>query len=170
MAGRPQPNEAAPYYSRYIDLVESDDIVPALDAQATEVLAFLSGISEEKSLHRYAPDRWSIRQVLSHINDTERVFAFRAFWFARGIESPLPGFDQDPCALAAKADARSWASHVEEFRSVRSATLTLFRSLGDEAWARSGMASGNPFTTRALGFITAGHVAHHIAVLKERYL
>ena len=170
MKGRPEANEAAPYYSRYIDRVASDDIVPALDAQSSEILSFLSGISEDKSLHRYEPDKWSIRQVLSHVNDTERVFLFRAFWFARGLEGALQSFDQDPCAATAGADARSWASHVEEFRAIRLSGLTLFRNLPAEAWMRSGVASGNSVTTRALAYIVAGHAAHHVAVLQERYL
>ncbi len=106
---------------------------------------------------------------MCHVNDTERLFAFRAFWFARGLDSSLPSFDQDAAVPLAGADARSWASHIEEFQAVRGATLTLFRGLPDDAWARRGIASGNPFTVRALAYICAGHVAHHVGVLKDRY-
>lgn len=170
MLARPQPTEAAPYYSRYIDLVASDDIFAALETQLHETLSFLSGISEEKSLHRYAPEKWSIREVLSHMNDCERVFVFRAFWFARGFSDPLPSFDQEICVAAAAADEVSWASHVEEFRVLRLASLSCFRNLPAEAWERKGIASDNSFTVRALVYILAGHVTHHTAVIRERYL
>jgi hypothetical protein len=103
------------------------------------------------------------------VNDTERVFVFRALWFARGFESRLPSFDENTCANAAQADQLSWASHVEEFRAVRLATLAFFRGLPSQAWMRSGIASGSSFTVRALAFIAAGHLAHHVAVLEDRY-
>lgn len=170
MIGRPEKNEAAQYYFTYIDRVSSDDIVGALQTQLDDTLAFLSGISEDKSLHRYAPDKWSIRQVQNHINDGERVFLFRALWFARGFEAPLPSFDQDIAVRGAEADHFSWASQIEEFRQVRLATLSFFQNLPPQAWMRTGVASDNPFTVRALGYITAGHVAHHRAILEERYL
>ena len=127
-------------------------------------------ISDERSRHRYAPDKWSIREVLGHINDTERLFAFRAFWFARGLPEPLPSFDQDIAAAHAGADDRSWSAHIDEFRSVRAATLALFQHLPPDAWTRRGVASDMPFTVRALAFIAAGHVAHHARLLRERYL
>ncbi len=170
MRGLPQPGEAAPYYSKYIDRVQSDDVVGVLEAQLDETLGFLHGIDEEASRHRYAPDKWSIRQVLNHVNDTERVFLFRAFWFARGFDSPLPGYDEKICAGAARADDFSWARHIEDFRGVRLSTLAFFRNLPAEAWMRSGIASDNPFTVRALAYIVAGHTAHHVAILQERYL
>lgn len=167
---RPQPNEAAPYYFTYIDLVPSDDIVGVLQSQLQETVEFLSGISEDQSLHRYAPDKWSIRQLLGHVNDTERLFLFRALWFARGFQEPLPSFDQNVCVKAADADKVSWSSHTEEFRTIRLATLAFFRNLPVEAWQRRGIASDNPFTVRALAYIVAGHLTHHTAILRERYL
>ncbi len=170
MKGRPESNEAAPYYFTYIDRISSDDIVLALESQLQETLRLLGDISEEKSLHRYAPDKWSIRQVLNHLNDTERVFLFRALWFARGFTVPLPSFEQDIAVGAARADGFSWAVHIEEFRAIRAGTLVLFRNLPAEAWMRTGTASGKPFTVRALAYIIAGHVAHHTAILRERYL
>jgi hypothetical protein len=133
-------------------------------------LDFLSGISEEKSLHRYAPEKWTIRQVLNHLSDAERLFVFRALWFARGFDSALPSFDQNIAVAGAGADEVSWARHVEEFRGVRLATISFFRNLPADSWLRSGIASGNPFTVRALAYIAAGHVAHHTTILKERYL
>ena len=168
--GLPDRSEAAPYYFKYIDRISSDDIVGQLEIQLNETLAFFSGISEEKSLHCYAPEKWSIRQVVNHVNDTERVFVSRAFWFARGFDSPLPSYDQEVSAAAARADEFSWASHVEEFRGVRLATLAFFRNLPAGAWIRSGIASGNPFSVRALAYITAGHASHHAAIVRERYL
>jgi|SRR5580704_953976 hypothetical protein len=121
----PGRDEAAPYYFTYIDRIASDDIVSVLTNQLQEVPAFLSQISEEKSLHRYAPEKWSIRQVLNHVNDTERTFAFRALWFGRGFSEPLASFDQNTAANGARADDYSWASHVTDLRDVRNATLSL---------------------------------------------
>jgi hypothetical protein len=167
---RPARDEAAEYYFKYIDLVADGDIVAALGDQVSEAVTLFSGISEEASLHRYAPDKWSIRQVLAHLNDTERLFAFRAFWFARGLELDLPSFDQEICAQNDGADRRSWRSLVEEFESLRASSVSLFRHLPPEAWSRRGLASGNPFTVRALAYIAAGHVNHHAAHLRERYL
>jgi hypothetical protein len=168
--GIPQRNEAAPYYFKYIDRISSDDIVGALASQLEDTLPFLRGISEEKSLHRYAPDKWSIRQVLNHVNDSEQVFVFRALWFARGFDDPLPSFEQDISAAAARVDGFSWASHIEAFAGIRQATLGFFRNLPAEAWGRSGVASGSPVSVKALAYIVAGHFTHHRAVLEERYL
>jgi len=170
MIGHPEQKEAAPYYSRYINLVSSDDILQTLNTQMEETIGFLTGISEERSLHRYARDKWSVRQLLNHVNDTERVFLFRAFWFARGFDTPLPGYDQDVCATVAKADEFSWSSHVDDFRSIRLSTLSFFRNLTAEAWLRTGIASDNSFTVRVLAYIIAGHVTHHTNILRERYL
>jgi uncharacterized damage-inducible protein DinB len=170
MIGRPSSDEAASYYFKYIDQVTGDDVVGALTTQLEESLGFLQGISDEKSLHRYAPDKWSIRQVINHVSDTERVFAFRALWFGRGFDSPLPSFDEKVSSAAARADEVSWASHLEELRGVRLATLSLFRHLPDESWTRSGVASGNSVSVRALAYIMGGHLAHHLAIVRERYL
>ena len=167
---RPGPTEAAAYYFTYIDRIPHDDILGVMEAQPDDVGRILTSISEEKSLHRYAPEKWSIRQVLSHINDTDRAFAFRALWFGRDFHDPLPGFDQNIGVNAARADEYVWASHVAEFRDVRRATLALFRKLPSEAWRRSGVASGSLVTVNALAYMIAGHVAHHVAILQERYL
>ncbi len=170
MLGHPQPDEAIPYYWPYINRVSGDDIVWALERQLEECLALFSTISEEKSLHCYAPGKWSIRQVLNHLTDTERAFAFRALWFGRGFDSPLPDYDQNIAAAGAEADRTSWSRHVEEFSRVRLSTILLFKNLPPEAWLRSGVASGNRFTVRALAYIAAGHVIHHATILRERYL
>ena len=169
MTGRPSPNEAAPYYFKYIDRIPDHDILPVLEVQLQETMPFLGGVSEEKSLHRYARDKWSIRELWNHVNDAERVFVYRALWFARGLETPLPSFEQEPAARRAQADRFSWASHVEEFRQIRTATISFFRNLPEEAWMRGGTASDMPFTVRACAYIVAGHVAHHTAILREKY-
>jgi hypothetical protein len=170
MIAAPDRTEAAEYFFTYIKQVGAGDIREILAAQATDTLALLKGVSEKDSLHRYAPDKWTIREVVSHINDTERLFAFRALWFARGFADPLPSFDQNVAIASAGADDRTLASHVEEFRAVRDASIALFNGLSADAWSRRGIASGNPFTVRALAYVTAGHVAHHVRILKERYL
>ncbi len=170
MIGRPEPSEAAPYYFTYIDQVEGADAGAALESQLEQAAGLLAGISEEQSLHRYAPEKWSIRQVLSHVSDTERSFAFRALWFARGFDSPLPSYDQNIAAAGAEADRVSWAAHREEFQRVRLASISLVANLPPEAWMRSGIASDKRFTVRALAFLMAGHCAHHLRILRERYL
>ena len=170
MSGRPDRSEAAPYYFTYIDKVPDGDIRVILADQASEITTALHDISEERSLHRYAEDKWTLREVVNHCNDTERVFVARAFWFARGFDSPLPSFDQNVAITAGNANAIAWKSHVEEFGAVRAATVSFFRNLPDEAWTRRGIASDNPFTVRALAYLAAGHVAHHMAIVRERYL
>ncbi len=170
MTGRPALDEAAQSYFTYINRISSDNVVGELESQSEPALRLFAGISEEQSLTRYAPDKWSIRQLLNHVSDTERVFLYRALWFARGFDTPLPGFDQNIAVPVAAADQFSWASHVADFRAVRASTLSFFRNLPEEAWSRTGIASGNPVSVRALAYIIAGHVAHHVAILEERYL
>jgi hypothetical protein len=162
--------EAAEYYFTYINQVPAGDISEILQRQEPETVQLLGSIPEERSLHRYEPGKWTIREVVSHVNDTERMFVFRALWFARGFDSPLPSFDQDVAIRTAGAGDRTLGSHVEEFRAVRAATLAFFQHLPADAWTRRGIASGNPFTVRALAYITAGHVAHHNRILRERYI
>jgi hypothetical protein len=145
MTGLPERNEAAPYYYTYIDLVTDPDIVSVLEKQVEPTAAFLRGISE-------------------------RVFLSRALWFARGFESPLPSFDQNVAVSTAQADAIPWARHIDEYRQIRAATVSFFRNLPAEAWKRSGVASGNPFTVRSLAYIVAGHTEHHLGILRERYM
>jgi DinB family protein len=170
MTAIPDRTEAAEYYFTYIDKVGSGDICEILREQQSETLALLQSIDEDQSLYRYAPDKWSIREVLSHLNDSERVFGFRALWFARGLDSPLPSFDQEIAVAEAGADQRSWKSHVDEFAALREGTLAFYDNLPAAAWTRRGIASGNPFTVRAVAYIIAGHVTHHIGFLQTRYL
>jgi hypothetical protein len=170
MTRRPARDEADAYYFRYIDQVPGSLVLPVLASQMGEMLARFDGISEEESLHRYAPDKWSIRQAVSHVNDTERLFVFRAFWFARGFDTPLPSFDQNLAVTAAAAHSLQWRTIVDDFRAVRGATLTFFRGLPAAAWDRRGIASDLPFSVRALAYLAAGHAIHHNRILRERYL
>jgi len=170
MRGRPGKAEAAEYYWGYIDQAQGDDVVALLAAQQDQVAPLGSGISEQRSLHRYAPDKWSFRQVLGHLNDGERLFGFRAFWFARGFQSELPSFDEKVAAEAALADRIAFSDHLAEFAALRTATVAFFRALPQDAWMRTGTASGKTFSVRAIGWIIAGHTAHHLRILQERYL
>lgn len=170
ISGIPESREAAEYYFKYINRITSDNIVSVLENQLEETTALLRGISEEKSLFRYAQGKWSIRESWGHVNDAERVFTSRALWFARRLGEPMPSFDQDVAVANSAADSVSWASHVDEFRAIRSASNAFFRNLPPDAWMRSGTASGNPFTVRALAYVVAGHTVHHVAILREKYL
>jgi len=170
MIGRPEPNEAAPHFHHYINLVPGDDPLTVIESQLAGTASLLAGISEEASLHRYQPDKWSIRQLLNHVTDNERAFAFRTLWFARGFTVPLPGYDQNIAAACAGADGIPWSEHLREFEDVRGATISLFRNMPPEGWTRSGVASGNPVTVRAMAYIIPGHLTHHIDILRERYL
>ena len=169
MIAAPDRSEAAPYYFTYIDLVQAD-VLEAMKAQSGDMLDELEAITEEQSLHCYAPGKWSIREVLGHLNDTERLFVSRAFWFARGFDTPLPSFEQEVAVAAAGAHERTWAGLVEEFRTIRLSTLSFFTNLPEAAWSRRGIASGNPFTVRALAYLTVGHVLYHMRIVRERYL
>jgi hypothetical protein len=166
----PTKDEAAAYYFTYINRIAEDDIVGVMERQLGEATSLFSTISEDKSLHRYAPEKWSIRQSLNHVSDTERAFAFRALWFGRGFSEPLASFDQNVGVGGARADGFAWARHVEEFGDVRRASLALFRNMPAEGWKRSGVASGSVVTVNALAYIVAGHCEHHLAILRERYL
>ncbi len=142
----------------------------ALVQQLGEAMELCGGVSEERSMHRYEPGKWSMRQALNHVTDTERAFSYRALWFGRGFATPLQSLDQNVCAAGAEADHVSWSCHMEEFRQVRLATISLFRNMPEAAWSRTGVASGNAISVRALAFLCAGHAEHHLAILRERYM
>jgi hypothetical protein len=166
----PDPTEYAPYYGRYIALVGGDDVVAALEDQPRETLALLSTLSEEQGDYRYAPAKWSVKEVLGHVIDTERVLSYRALRFARNDRTPLASFEQDDYVRAGNfADCRL-ADLIEEFVCVRRASLWFFRQLSAEAWMRRGIASGNEVSVRAVAYIVAGHELHHRRVLQEKYL
>lgn len=167
---RPDATEYAPYYDRYVKLVETPDLLDALRHQIDESLGLLRGVSAESSLARYAPGKWSVREVVGHVIDSERIFGYRALCFGRGDETPLPGFEQDDYIPAARFDRRAWPHLLGEWEAVRRTTVQLFEGFDDEAWSRKGTASGNGMTVRALGYVIAGHERHHMGVLRSRYL
>ena len=166
---RPASTEYAPSYSGYVSAVPDGNLLSLLEGQGRETAALLRGISEKKSRFRYAPGKWSIREVIGHLCDAERVFTYRALCFARGDATPLPSFDENAWGAATNADARPLAEHIEELAAVRSATLALFQGFTEELFARSGVASGHQITVRALAYIVAGHERHHVRILRERY-
>ena len=166
---RPAPGDYAPYAEQYIVLVTGDDVLDALKTQLKQTTMFFSGRSERDGNFRYAPDKWSVKEVLGHVADTERIFAYRALRIARGDQTPLSGFEQDDYVRGARFGARPLADVVEEYSDVRQASLALFGSLDDGAWLRRGVANGNPVTVLALAYLMAGHELHHRKILEERY-
>lgn len=166
---RPESGEHVPYYSRYIALVPGDDAGPALATQIAETLGMLKDVDEPRALHRYQPGKWSVKEVLGHVMDAERVFAYRALRFARRDATALPGFDENTWVPAANFDRLPLADLLVEFAAVRAATVRLFRNLEPEALTRRGTANGDPVSVRALAWIIAGHERHHRGVLRERY-
>ena len=167
---RPQSTEYQSYYERYVSLVPEGDVIKVLTEQLDETLALLRSIPEDKAGFRYGPDKWSIKELVGHVIDGERIFAYRALRFARGDQTPLPGFEQDDYVLNANFDERPLSELADEFEHVRRANLLMFGRLDEAAWNRRGSASEAEVSVRALAFIIAGHERHHVKVLKEKYL
>ncbi|MCX6599585.1 MAG: DinB family protein [Acidobacteria bacterium] len=167
---KPAEGEYLSYFGRYVSLVPEGDIIDQLQTQISTTMSLLGKVSEEKSSFRYAPGKWSMKQSLGHIIDTERVFAYRLLAVARGEKAALPSFDQDEYVNGADFDACSWAYLKAEFELVRRSTVALLKNLPEHAWARSGTVSGSPTTARALAFIIAGHELYHQVLFRERYL
>ena len=166
---RPEPTEYAEFYANYVSKVPGNDVLSVLESQRLQMLQLFAGRSERDGSFRYAPGKWTVKEVLGHITDTERIFAYRALRIARGDRTPLPGFEQDDFVKNGGFSERTLVGLAEEFALVRGASLALFRSFPEEAWARRGVASQKEVTTRALAFITAGHQMHHRIILEERY-
>jgi uncharacterized damage-inducible protein DinB len=169
MTERPQPDEYAGAFGRYIDRVPDGDIVSLLESQGNATEKLLASIGEEKAGYRYAPDKWSIKQVVGHMTDAERVFSYRLVAIARGEQQSLPGFEENDYVDNANFEALSFSELVEGFATTRRAMTALVRSLDAEAWKRRGVANNNPISARAIAWITAGHERHHLNVLRERY-
>jgi hypothetical protein len=167
---KPDASEYAPYYETYVSKVKHPNVVTALLAQLDDTMNLLHTVSATQALYRYAPGKWSVKEVLGHVIDAERIFSYRALRIARGDKTPLASFDQDPYIVHAGFDRRTWGSLKDEFELVRRATLALVQSFDPEAWMRSGIASDNPITVRALAYIIAGHELHHVGILRTRYL
>lgn len=167
---RPDPKESHEYYHRYIKLVPDGDIVRTLGTQHGMLRGLLTGMSEGRAEASPAPGEWSAKQVVCHLIDTERLFAFRALWFARGEQASLPGMEPDPWVALAGAQARSLEDLLAEFDHLRAASVALFANLDDSAWLRSGLASDSSVSVRALAWILTGHELHHHISLREQYL
>lgn len=170
LSSRPEKAEYAPYFETYIGKVHHEEFLAGLISQTAETMSLLNSISADRSLFRYGPDKWSIREVIGHLIDAERVFTYRALRIARGDQTPLPSFDHDLFVKTSGLDQRTWESLKEEFEAVRRATIALFSSFEPQAWLRMGTASNNPVSARALAYITAGHELHHVEILRSRYL
>jgi hypothetical protein len=170
MNSRPLPSEYATHCAKYIALVPAGDLVAILESESRAMLALLHSISEEKSAHRYAPGKWSVRETVLHVADVERVLSYRALRFARSDSTPLAGFEPSNYIAPSDAENRTWRSIIQEFAAVREATLALFRSLPPDAWLRGGIADGSPYTVRAIACTLVGHGIHHRKILSERYL
>jgi hypothetical protein len=169
-ATRPDAGEYNPYYGKYIQQVPDGDVVATLITQAPELSSLLRSVPEERAGHRYAPGKWSIREVVGHLADAERIFAYRALRFSRSDTTALPGFDENAFVANARFDERALESLVLEFETVRAGTVSLLDSLTADEWVRGGTASNAPVTVRALAWIIAGHERHHLSLLRDRYL
>lgn len=167
---RPASTEYNPYYHTYIQLVPDGDIVHTLQTQHTEIHALLKNTSEAQAAALPAPNEWSIKQVIGHLSDAERLFAFRALWFARGEQTALPGMEPNPWVANTDCNARALSELLQEFDHVRAASLALFSHLDEAAWQRQGTASGSGVSVRALAWMIAGHELHHNRSLQEVYL
>ncbi len=169
LRARPDATEYASFYASYVDRVPAGDVVALLRADGRELISVIGGIPESRGGHRYADQKWSVRELIGHIIDTERIFSYRARRIARGDATPLPGYEQNDYVRTAGSDTRTLADLAEEVEAVRDATARLLASFPEEAWMRRGVASDREVSVRALAYITAGHARHHLAVLREQY-
>lgn len=167
---RPESNEYDPYFERYISLVPDADITDTLAAQPAELRVVFGGCTEEKGSFAYDPAKWSVKEVLGHLIDGERMFGYRSFRIARGDMTPIEGFEQDGYIENARANFRSFADLLDEFELLRVANVLMFNNLNEADWQRTGTANSSSVSVRALAYIMAGHVTHHLKILKERYL
>ncbi|HYI09381.1 MAG TPA: DinB family protein [Thermoanaerobaculia bacterium] len=165
----PDKSEYADFYAGYVSLVPEDDVVAAIEDQTTKTQKLLSALDDTGAAYRYAEGKWSIKEVLGHLTDAERIFAVRALCISRGETQPLPGFDENQYVREASFDIWKLGDLVETYALVRRATILLFRNISEEAWTRRGTASDNPVTVRALARIILGHERHHVKTLQERY-
>ena len=166
---RPGTDESAPFYHGYIDKVPGERIGEYLTSQLGEVEGLLAPLDDATARFRYAPEKWSVKEVLGHLCDAERIFAYRLLRIARADTTPLPGFDEDAYVPPAEFDVRPLAELLREFQALRGSTIALVEGLPSAGWERRGQASGKVISTRALAYIMVGHVTHHLAVLRDRY-
>jgi hypothetical protein len=170
LIARPAPDEYDPYYQPYLDRVPDGNVIQLLQSQVGETLGLLGGLSEEQAGFRYAPGKWSIREVLGHLADVERVLTYRAFRFSRADATPLPGFEEDDYIARSNYHDRALPDVAGEFESARVASLAFYRALEPEMLTRRGEANQAEMSVRAVPWVLAGHERHHVAVLRERYL
>lgn len=169
MTGRPEATEYAPFYASYVARVPEEEVLPVLAGQVVEIRALAAAVPPERETFRYAPGKWSVREVLGHVTDGERLFGYRALAIGRGDRSPLPGFDEQAYMVHAGFDEVPLADLAEDFAAAREANLRMLGRFDRDAWLRVGTANATPVSTRALAWIMAGHVRHHLAILEERY-
>jgi hypothetical protein len=167
---RPDLSRVPNWYHGYIEETKGDDLLALMEEQLGSFLAFTREIPADKYDHRYAEGKWSIKDLLQHIIDAERIIAYRALRFARKDSTPLPGFEENDYAVSAKAERRSWSDLVEEFKQLRNSNLLMFRAFDSEELEREGIANGQPVYVLALGYIMVGHIDHHLKIIRERYL
>jgi len=167
---RPESSEFPAYYAPYIARVPAGDLLAVLQRQGKDFTALVRAVPEGRASFRYEPGKWSVKQVVGHVCDAERIFTYRALCFSRDERAPLPGFDENTYAPASGADLRPIAELAAEFEAIRGATLALFGGMSESMLTNRGIANGNPLTVRAIAYIVAGHAFHHAAVLNERYL
>jgi hypothetical protein len=169
LISKPEENEHATYFRKYIDLVPDGDVLGTLAAQIGVTLTELRQISDAASLTRYAPGKWSVREMVGHMIDTERIFGYRALCIARNDKTNFPSFEQDDYIAAANFDERPWQDLIDEFYAVRRSNLAMLRGFAEEAWQRTGTSNNNSLSVRAAAYVIAGHERHHMGVLRERY-
>jgi hypothetical protein len=169
IVGRPEPGEYAPYYDRYISLISGSDILTTLDSERRKTMLLLSGRDEDDGNFRYAPEKWTAKEVVGHVCDTERIFAYRALRIARGDRTPIEGYEQDDYVRNGPWGRLALADVIEDYIAVRRATLTLLRNLDEAAWMRRGIANKNEVSVRAIAYVIAGHELHHRRILEEKY-
>lgn len=167
---RPDRSEYDPYYQKYVDLVPEHEVIAALEKQPDELGRLVAGVPEDRGTFAYADGKWTIKEVLSHLIDGERMFAYRVFRIARGDKTPIEGFEQDGYIENSHANRRSFAELLGEFTRLREANVTFFKNLEDGDWVRTGTANEKEISVRALAWIMAGHIRHHIGILGSRYL
>ena len=166
----PQPGEYAEGLAKYLEHVPAGDPLALLAAQVDEAEALLGGLTEAQALHRYAEGKWSLKDLLQHLTDVERIFAYRCLRIARGDATPLPGFDDNAFAQEAQADAQPMAVLLADFRAARASSVALFRSVPDAAWLRAGTSNGRTLSARCIPYMALAHAAHHLQIARERYL
>ncbi|MGG1575467.1 DinB family protein [Fictibacillus sp. NRS-1165] len=169
MRSKPKTNEYDSYYVNYIAALPDQDIVNLLEEQAEETVQTVQDLTEQQALFKYGPEKWSIKEVIGHLTDTEQIMAFRLLSIARGEKGILPGFDENAYVQHAFFDRQPLSDLIQQFQNVRQSTKLLIKSMEEEPWTRSGNANGSDVTVRAIAYIIAGHEKHHLGILKERY-